>query len=231
MEQEKKEYKVPVVFGDMVKFTQADMQQFLMECSAGGKFRTVSDERLAGLMCKHDGTQLMKIGIPTRFTVRDWKGRPRYNAIGRVKRGGGKGQARYQRVGKGTEARMPWNTKVVVSGCGPFEHDATLQYLRIDVARLFEAAPGGTALILVDSLTNTLGEPVTMQEIIVSYLDRSGLKTTTADWEPCELVPSERHSGYYEATVRAKPEALCFIGHAHVLVAVSPSKADIGLAV
>lgn len=229
MEQEMKEYKVPVVFGDAVKFTEADIQQFVMDCSGGGKFRTNSDEHLAGLVCTHDGTKLLKIGCPTRLTVRDWKTRRRYNAIGRVKRGGGKGQLRYQRVGKGTAASMPVNTKVVITGCGPLEDDLTLTYLRMNVARLFEAAPGGTALILVDSLTNVLGEPLTMQEIAATYLARCGLKTTANDWEPSELVPSEKHPGYYEGTIRAKPGALCFVGHAHVVVSVSPNKEDIGV--
>lgn len=231
MEQEKKEYKVPVVFGNMVNFTKAEMQQFLMDCAGGGKFRTVSDERLAGLMCKHDGTQLMKIGIPAPFTVKDWKSRRRWVATSRVKRGSGKGRVRGQRVGEGSSTNLPWNTKVVVSGCGPFEHDATLTYLRLDVARLFEAATGGTALISADSLTDIFGESFTMQDITVAYLARCGLKSTVDDWEPSELVPSEKHPGYYEGTIRAKPEALCFIGHAHVLVAVPPSKADIGLAI
>lgn len=230
MEQEMKEYKVPVVFGDMVKFTEADMQRFITDCAAGGKFRTISDEHVAGLMCQHDGTKLMKIGLPTRFTVRDWKARKRYNALGRVKCGYGKGRARYQQVGKGTEANMPANTKVVISGCGPFEHDATLTYYRLNVARLFESHPGSTPVILIDSLHNIEGNPVTTQEIIAAYLERCGLKTSVHDWEPCELVPSEKHPGYYETTVRAKPQALCFVGFAHVLVRVSPSRDDVGIA-
>lgn len=229
MEQEMKEYKVPVVIGNMANFAKVDLLQFLMDCAGGGKFRTVSDERLGGLMCKHDGTQLMKIGIPSPFTVRDWKSRRRYIATGRVKRGGGKGRVRHQRVGEGNAAKLPWNTKVVVNGCGPFEHDTTLQYLRLDVARLFETAPGGTALISADSLTDIYGEAFTMQEIIVAYLARCGLKSTVDDWEPSEMVPSEKHPGYYEGTIRAKPEALCFIGFAHVLVSVPPSGTDIGV--
>lgn len=229
MEQEMREYKVPVVFGNMVNFAKAEIYQFLTDCAAGGKFRTVSDEHLAGLVCKHDGTKLLKIGIPTPFTLRDWSGRPRYVTTGRVKRGGGKGRTRHQRVGKGTEASRPWNTKIVVSGCGPFERDVTLTYQRVDVARLFESHPGATPVILVDSLTNSEGNPVTMQEITAAYLDRCGLKTTIHDWESCELIPSEKHPGHYEGTIRAKPEALCFIGHVHVVVSVSPSKADIGV--
>lgn len=230
MEQEMKEYKVPVVFGDMINFTEAYMQHIINECSGGGKFRTISDVHLAGQVIAADGTPLMNIDTPRRFTVRDWYARTRYKATGRVKRGAGKGALRYQRVGKGTEASMPANTVVKISGVGKFTHDVTLNYYRVNVANIFNPRPGGTVVITVDSLHDIEGNLITMADIAKAYLTRCGFKTTVHDWEPYEFVVSEKHPGYYEGTIRAKPEALCFVGFAHVLVVVSPSRDDIGIA-
>lgn len=230
MEQEMKEYQVPVVFGNMVNFTEAYMQQIITECAGGGRFRAISDVHLAGQVIEHDGTPLMTIGIPRRFTVRDWYARTRYNAVGSVKRGAGKGRIRYQCVGKGTEASMPANTTVKISGAGNYKHDVTLNYYRVNVANVFSASPGSTVLIKVDSLHDFEGNLLTMADIGSAYLTRAGLKTSKHELEPCALVPSEKHPGYYEGTVRAKPEALCLVGFAHVLVLVSPSRDDIGIA-
>lgn len=230
MEQEMKEYKVPVIFGNMVNFTEAYMQQIITECAGGGSFRTISDVRLAGQVIEHDGTPLMSIGIPRRFTVRDWYARTRYKATGRVKRGAGKGALRYQRVGKGTEASMPANTTVKISGAGKFTHDVTLNYYRVNVANVFSASPGSTVLIKVDSLHDSEGNLLTMADIASAYLTRAGLKTSKHELEPYALVPSEKHPGYYEGTVRAKPEALCLVGFAHVLITVDPVSEVFGVA-
>lgn len=213
-------YSVPVIKGDASNLQ--DSLDLLTNFSKDGLERRLVREPLAGILLNQEGGEIARIGVPVRLTVRDWAGRKRFMAKGKVKAGPGKGRSVKRCVGEGTERDMPYNTRVEITAGldGKFRGNSAVTYRRIKVEVLFGAPKGHIPTLKCHGLVTAEGRPKDMVDVILQHIERCGMTACSSDWVQHPLEQSNTHPGYFEGWIEANPESLAFVGSMPVLVQV-----------
>ena len=191
-------YSVPVIKGDASNLQ--DSLDLLSKFSSDGLERRISREPLAGILLDQEGGEIARIGNPIRLTGRDWAGRKRYMAKGKVKVGPGKGKPVKRLVGEGTERDMPYNTRVEITAGldGKFRGNSAVTYRRIKVDVLFGAPKGHIPTLKCHGLVTVDGRPKDMVDVILQHIKACGLTACSSDWVQHPLEQSNT-----QATSRA----------------------------